>query len=297
VATPEFVPEIVGGALAEFDEYRCFAVDLPIDGDRYLTGYEVFPGNEAIVHHVIGMPVDLDETGRGGGRTNAEIIDELSADGRGGWPCFEGAGAGVSFDGEIITWAPGQGAVEYPGGAGLRVGANTKMVFQIHYNLVDPTTRGQSDSTEVALRLEESAREAFIVLPDLFLAGEASVDAIPPGESDAVVRTELPIEWMLDLPVTLEILAVLPHMHERGRSMSVSFERTDGTSTCVAEVPRWDFEWQRMYIYEQPIPFTRDDRLITECVYDTSSDTEPIQPGWGTQNEMCLPGLLVSLKL
>ncbi|MEO0605837.1 MAG: hypothetical protein AAF211_30675, partial [Myxococcota bacterium] len=296
VSTPEFVPEIVGGASAEFDEYRCFAVDLPIDSDRFLTGYEVFPGNDAIVHHVIGMPVDYAELGWRGQSTNAEIIESLSEPGRDGWPCFEGAGPGVSFDGEVISWAPGQGAVEYPEGTGLRVGVDTKMVFQVHYNLVDPEQRGSSDRTEVALRLEEEVdQEAFVTLPDLFLGGEANVDQIPPGRANAKVRTELPVEWIIDLPITLQIIGILPHMHERGTSMTVNFDRGDGSQTCVANVPNWDFEWQRIYFYEEPIRFTTDDTLITECFYDTTNDTEPVLPGWGTQNEMCLPGLMVTL--
>jgi len=300
VSTPEFVPEIVGGRYAEFDEYRCFALELPIDGERFLTGYEVMPGNEAIVHHVIGMPVDLAATGWEGEQTNAELIAELSDDGREGWPCFAGAGDGVSFDGEVISWAPGQGAVEYPDGTGLRIRDTTTMVFQVHYNLVDPTVRGQSDATRIALRLEEEVdREAYVILEDLFLGGYANVDAIPPGESAAVVRTELPVEWFVNVPLELEVIGILPHMHERGRQMSVRFEHPPGRGpdTCVARVEHWDFEWQRIYFYEEPVTFTNLDTLVTECTYDTSADTEPVLPGWGTQNEMCLPGLMVTLKL
>ncbi|MEM6926936.1 MAG: hypothetical protein AAF602_08420 [Myxococcota bacterium] len=296
VSTPEFVPEIVGGPSAEFDEYRCFAVDLPIDGDRFLTGYEVFPGNDAIVHHVIGMPVDYAEPGWRGQATNGEIIAGLSEPGRDGWPCFSGAGPGVSFDGEVISWAPGQGAVEYPDGTGLRVGSDTRLVFQMHYNLVDPAQRGTSDRTEIALRLENDVeQEAFVTLPDLFLAGEANISEIPPGRPNAKVQTALPVDEIIDVPITLQIIGVLPHMHERGKRMSIRFDRQDGSETCVAEVPNWDFEWQRIYFYEEPIPFTSTDTLMTECVYDTSSDTEPVLPGWGTQNEMCLPGLMITL--
>jgi len=48
--TPDFLPEIVGGDYAEFDEYRCFMVDMELDEQKFLTGYEVVPGNTAIVH-------------------------------------------------------------------------------------------------------------------------------------------------------------------------------------------------------------------------------------------------------
>lgn len=296
---PEFVPEIVGGDYAEFDEYRCFMVDPGLTEDAFLTAYEVVPGNDAIVHHVIGMPVDLDEEGWDDRTPNRDVIAGLRAaqPDRDGWPCFEGAGEGVSFDGEVVTWAPGQGAVLYPEGVGLKVSAGTQMVYQVHYNLADPATIGQSDQTAIKLKLEDDVeREAYITLPDLFLGGGANVSEIPPGEADAKVTFELPVRWLIgDIPLDFELIGVLPHMHERGRTMRIGFDRDEGGETCVADVQAWDFNWQRMYLYETPIVFDSGDTLTVECGYDTTGDTEPTTPGWGTRNEMCLPGLLVTL--
>ena len=33
------------------------------------------------------------------------------------------------------------------------------------------------------------------------------------------------------------------------------------------------------------------------CEFDTSADKEPITPGWGTQNEMCLATLYMTVPL
>ena len=119
VATPSFMPVPQGGALAEFDEYRCFVMDWPHTGDGFLTGYEVSPGDAAIVHHVIGFVVDPAAMGDGG-RTNAAIMQDLQAQSpdRIGWPCFGGAGDGVNPTGLPIAWAPGQGVVTFPDGHG-----------------------------------------------------------------------------------------------------------------------------------------------------------------------------------
>jgi hypothetical protein len=35
--------------------------------------------------------------------------------------------------------------------------------------------------------------------------------------------------------------------------------------------------------------------LQATCEYDTSADTAPVLPGWGTRNEMCLTVLMVAL--
>jgi len=297
--TPVFSPEIVGGDFAEFDEYRCFMAELPTsDGDAFLTGYEVLPGNEAIVHHVIGFPVVLNGESDSFGRTNQEVIDDLRAQepDRDGWPCFSGAGANVSYDFEVVAWAPGQGPVEYPEGVGLQLPEDSVMIYQVHYNLVDPATHGSSDQTVVNLRIvDEVERQAYMTLPDGFLGG-LSDSSIPPGQSDASISFELPISWIVgNVPLTFEILAILPHMHERGREMHVRLEHDDGAETCVTEVQNWDFNWQRMYMYERPIQFDTTDTLHVECIYDTSNDDDPITPGWGTQNEMCLPGVLVTV--
>jgi len=297
--TPDFLPEIVGGSYAEFDEYRCFAAAIPTDADQYLTGYEVLPGNEAIVHHVIGMPVLLDDNSNRFGMTNAEVIAEMEAaePGRQGWPCFNGAGDDVSYEFEVVAWAPGQGPVLYPPGVGLKLPAGSVMIYQVHYNLSDAATLGTRDQTTVRLAMQDDVeREAYMSLPDLFLGGGANVDEIPAGEAEASVTFDLPVSWLVgNLPIDFEMIGILPHMHERGRRMSVSLAHDDGAETCVAEVEAWDFNWQRLYMYERPIVFDASDTLQVECIYDTRGDDEPTQPGWGTQNEMCLPGLLVTV--
>jgi hypothetical protein len=48
-----------------------------------------------------------------------------------------------------------------------------------------------------------------------------------------------------------------------------------------------------MYFYETPMRVGADDTLHVTCTYDTRGATEPVLPGWGTQNEMCLMGMFV----
>jgi hypothetical protein len=48
-----------------------------------------------------------------------------------------------------------------------------------------------------------------------------------------------------------------------------------------------------MYFYQQPLVVDGADTLHVTCTYDTTDATEPVLPGWGTQNEMCLMGLFV----
>jgi hypothetical protein len=298
IHTPSFVPEIQGGELAEYDEYRCFLVDPQLPADRFLTAYDVRPGNDAIVHHVLVMPVDPDLE-VGDGMTNAEVMqayDDESPD-REGWPCFGAAGDAVEVSGIPVVWAPGQGVVELPPGVGLRVGQNEQLVIQVHYNLASPGSAGMSDQTTVQLRLEDEVdREGFMILPDPFLESIFGGEPIelPPGEPSVDYTWDLPVAALLDgSPLTsVDLVGVFPHMHAYGRAMR--FEIADSEQTeCAADVPRWDFNWQLQYFYEQPRTLGLDDVLRVRCEFDTTAADEPVRPGWGTYNEMCLMGMLL----
>lgn len=60
---------------------------------------------------------------------------------------------------------------------------------------------------------------------------------------------------------------------------------------CLADVPRWDCGWQLWYFDEQPISLEPGQTIEVTYSYDTSGDEQPILPGWGTHDEMCLTGL------
>lgn len=297
--TPDFVPEIVGGSYAENDEYRCFDLGT-VDEDRFLVGYEVSPGNTAMVHHLLVMPVDPDEPAAGG-RTAAEqmaLLDEQ--DEREGWPCFTGAGNGVPTLSTPVAWAPGQGAVLFPEGSGVAVPAGHRLIAQVHYNLVDPSIRGQSDQTAVDLLFaDEVENEAFIALPDGFLErlGAFNEPSIPVGEEAWTFTWEREAwELLYDYGGSTEgltggaIAGVIPHMHEFGSSMRVELD-----GQCMADVPRWDFAWQRLYFYQEPWAVRGDELLTVSCTWNTEEATEPVGPGWGTGDEMCLAALYVVL--
>ncbi len=166
--TPEFFPEPRGGIFAEFDEYRCSLIDPQLDQDMFITGYEVAPGNAALVHHVLGVPVDPTLEVEPG-VTNLDVItalDEAPPD-RLGWPCFGVAGDGVVPEGIPVTWAPGQGVVDFPAGSGSRMKAGDLFVVQVHCNMVNTELIGESDSATVNLRLApEVAREGVFDVPD-----------------------------------------------------------------------------------------------------------------------------------
>ena len=85
----------------------------------------------------------------------------------------------------------------------------------------------------------------------------------------------------------------MPHMHERGVRQTRCGPA--GGMSCASRIENWDFHWQEFYFYQTPIPMTPTSQVEVTCEYDTSRDTTPVLPGWGTRNEMCLNVLMVAL--
>ena len=93
----------------------------------------------------------------------------------------------------------------------------------------------------------------------------------------------------------MHAIGISPHMHLLGREMRVTVTYPDGTSQPLVYIDDWDFHWQEFYFYETPVKLTASSLVQVTCEYDTSADTQPVLPGWGTRNEMCLNVLMVAL--
>jgi hypothetical protein len=296
---PEYEPMAGDDPSLPGDDYQCFMLDLGLTETRFVTGYEVTPDNTTILHHAVGFLVDLDRvvTGVGGIEiTNRTILQGLeNEDPRPGWNCLGTPGENVIPKGAPISWAPGQGAVEFPAGTGIEVGPSDVLVLQMHYNF---EYGSGLDFSSVKLRFEDAVERhaSFdLVDPFLFTAFDANPAELPPGEEDATYTWDARLDWYAGVAGwgDVEVLAMLPHMHQRGRWMDIDFD-IDGDERCGGRVRRWDFNWQRVFWLEEGIPAQSNDVVRVTCGWDTRGETEPVPPGFGTDAEMCLLGLYIA---
>ena len=130
------------------DDYRCFILDPELKQDAYLTGTNILPGNPAVVHHVIMFQLPPEAS------VAAEQAD--AAEPGLGWTCFGnmgfGGGPGEQLDNAqwLGAWAPGgKEAVATPG-FGTRLTKGTRVVMQVHYNLL---AGAEPDISAMQLRL------------------------------------------------------------------------------------------------------------------------------------------------
>lgn len=254
------------------DDYRCFFLDAPPD-DAYVTGFEIIAGQPQEVHHMLLFTLLTPEI-----EAAAQILDD--EDEGPGWECFS---TPVDEDISLVAgWAPGTNVMRYPEGTGLFVPGGRRLVMQLHYNLLVGTP--VPDQTALKLRTVPS------VLKEAALAPIADTDLeVPPGEAAASYSFSFPL---VGLAEDLEVHGVFPHMHQLGKTLRFELRplgAEDGTDAfCMTDVPRWDFQWQQLFLYEEPVRVTPADVLHVSCTYDTTPRTETIRWGEGTQDEMCL---------
>lgn len=257
------------------DDYRCLVIP-GFDSDTHVTAFEVRPGRPTQVHHIIGY-VAADAAGE-------EEILQRDADAPGpGFPCFGGLTTANVLG--VFGWAPGTMRARYPDGVGIEVPGGRAMVLEIHYNLA---TDIAPDQTEVAFELATEVDRA-----GLLAAYDDGALLLPPGRADATHEHAFSFADF-GVPEPLLAYGVSPHMHLRGISQRLDAVHADGTSTCLMDVPRWDFNWQDTGIYTAPVRIEPSDRLETTCVFDTRGDMAPVPWGEGTREEMCLSTLVVT---
>lgn len=301
LAAPQYVPESKGGILTQSDEYRCFFLENPSkDKRRYLNGYEVLPGNDALVHHAVLFVVPGKAKTMDGQMTNLEKLQEQDNQSpeKPGWPCYSMVGQGVAPADLPVVWAPGQGAVELAPGTGAIVDPDDLLVLQIHYNLADPAVVGQSDQTKLRVRLTDAVeRQSLgITWDDLLETLRTPAPFVmEPGRERVKFTTDRNFERLGfgGLPF-VDIQGFMPHMHAAGQSQRL--ERVvNNAPVCLSDIPKWDFDWQFAYFFKEPLRMMPGDVLRNTCWYNTAGRTAKTTPGWGTMNEMCLATLFVLL--
>lgn len=309
------------------DDYRCFLLDPKLRRPAYLTGTNVLPGNPSVVHHAIlfRVPPDL--------LAGARRLD--AAEPGDGWTCFGNTdfGGPLRLDDApwLGAWAPGAKEAVSPKGFGTRLEPGTRIVLQVHYNLLAGKV---PDRSAVQLRLAPASAR-LTELHTMLMPAPVEMPCRPGHrqsplcDRDASVRDVMarfgssagqtanalhllcgtPIRpgsvqsctRVISQPVTVR--AVAGHMHLLGRSMSIRVERAQGGRVTLLRIPVWNFDDQAARPVT-PLRLEPFDKVTVTCRHvQWLRDRLPAFEGkpdryvvWGdgTTDEMCLGILTVS---
>jgi hypothetical protein len=84
-------------------------------------------------------------------------------------------------------------------------------------------------------------------------------------------------EATLRFPADARILSLVPHMHWRGKDYRYEAILRDGSRKTILSVPRWDFNWQSVYRFEEPVKMPKGSRLHAVAHWD-NSQINPLNP-------------------
>ena len=106
---------------------------------------------------------------------------------------------------------------------------------------------------------------------------------IPPGDPNYEGHAKL----TFGEPV--ELVFLQPHMHVRGKDMTVQLVYPTGEMETLLSVPRYDFNWQIVYYLEQPKLLPKGTRVQVTSHWDNSpnnpNNPDPTQTvRWGNQS-------------
>jgi hypothetical protein len=317
-----YTPQAAAGTT---DDYHCAMLDPHVTRNSYVVSSQFTPGGPEVHHAILSLvPPSLAATAQ---RDNANT-------GGKGWTCFgapslPGASLAQFFTTPPLSvWAPGHGADALPKGTGIQIPAGSLVIMQVHYNLLvgDKPVKNSLvlDTVPTSTPLLPLHLDLALAPPDLpcptgvsgpLCSRAASVAdqarrfgpqaaAIVGGieaycghnPSTAPVSETASCTWPIGK--SGYIVRTQAHMHLMGRSFTMVLNPGTSGARTVLNVPNYNFDYQKAYNLNSPIPVKAGDRLQINCTYDPrlaqqlpilrKAPSHYVTWGDGSSDEMCL---------
>ncbi len=244
------------------DLYVFFVFDYVFPENTWLRSIETRPGNLKAVHHANTHVVPANF------KTPPEGY--IAGD-------FDPSARGTIM---VSGWAPGVQPIMLPEGTAVMIPKGMKLGIQIHYA---PSEVERLDQTAVGLYFADG-----IVKKNLrVLFGDRKDLDIQPNDGNY----SLTDKKTFSTDALIRFFHV--HMHLRGKSYVMRFTYPDGRVEDVLTVPRYDFNWQRVYLLSEPMRVPKGTAVEFIGTYDNSTrnkfnpdPTKPVRWGETTSDEM-----------
>jgi len=220
----------------------------PLGRDVWIRAIEILPGDRTVVHHVLA---GIDDPGNGERRTVRGQIGELGG------------------------YAPGKNAAPYPANTGILLRKDANFRFQMHYT---PNGRAVTDVTRVGYFFYDKPPRHALEMA-MILDSSLEIPAHAKSHSQS-------LEHVFDRDVML--YSLLPHAHLRGRAARFTAHYPDGRTEILLSVPKYDFNWQPLYVLKPSKLIPAGTRIVLDMTWDNSAQN-PANPDpaqvvrWGDQ--------------
>jgi hypothetical protein len=151
-----------------------------------------------------------------------------------------------------------------PPDTALRIPKGAKLRFELHYT---PNGKVVKDRSSVGITFAKKPPK-FELFTNAF-ANESIL--VPPYDP------HYQAEATLRLRADARIISFVPHMHWRGKDYFYEVIYPDGKKETLLAVPRWDFNWQNVYVFKEPVKLPKGSRLHAVAHWDNSRNN-PLNP-------------------
>jgi mono/diheme cytochrome c family protein len=268
------------------DEYRHFLIDTGFTEDKYVQTAEARPGNRRIVHHMAAFVLPPPQGAQSWKAPTREQFEKMLAewdpilykDGflrrlKPGVPVFDdgcqlpNGGLGNQLDGSgqfmfgtmLTKFAPGARPEIWEPGTVKKIPAGSKILLQVHYSRA--TGQVEKDRSMVGMVFAKQPPRKELITR---MIGN-NYFRIPPGAENHRATAC----WTA--PQDIHLIGAAPHMHNRGKAMEIKAFYPDGRSEVLLNVPRYDFSWQILYNFKQPVAIPKGTRFMVTGYFDNSA--------------------------
>jgi len=159
---------------------------------------------------------------------------------------------------------PGRGPFTYPEGWGVLLPADPFITVNMHYHKTPgPGTAVEDLTTAGFVFYQPGDVIDYVVDTDLNFTRNF---VIPAGDPNYQVKHERSFDE------DTYLLSMGPHMHKRGKAVKYELEYPDGTMETLLWVPDYDFDWQFLYEYQEPLLVPAGSTLHMTWWFDNSVD-------------------------
>ena len=258
-------------------EYTYIVVPTGFKEDRWVTAVEYRPGNRAVVHHgSVFVRTPESQWLRKYPVGEFFVPEEQIRTAATPRPAASTNAGASPLDAQIAGYVPGRPERRFPDGYGMLIPAGSDLVFQLHY-----TANGTaaSDRSRVGFVFARSTPEKRV----LRISAINDAFVIPAGAPDYAVSGSGV------LGTDAELLELYPHMHLRGKSMSLSAVYPDGEEHRLLRVPKYDFNWQLLYQPQERRRLPKGTILKADATFDNSTQNRAnpdpkAEVRWGDQS-------------
>jgi hypothetical protein len=160
--------------------------------------------------------------------------------------------------GQIGAYVAGAGPTVFPEGTGRLVKKDQEIVAQAHYHSFGTAV---TDKTRIGLYFTKGD----IKQESVALAVSNMKFKIPAGAKDYEVTAEYTFDQFA------RITNVGPHMHQRGKDMTITAVFPDGNKQTLVK-SNWNPDWDISYALAKPIDAPKGTKLELVAHYDNSAD-------------------------